>query len=429
MKKTKPISYKLMIIFLLPLLGLAQSKRETLETFDVDKSPVITLDVSHAQVVVTTWNKNKIEVKTTLSSETLSEKEASELFDVHEVKVLGNSNRVEVSSANNPGVRNFAFIQSPKPPKPPKPNAGSPRPPRPPMPPRPALEFDFDYLAFKEEGKAYLEKLKQQLNSTSFKEEMNNFRKEMMVWKDKFLKDSLKGFRSDLDSLKIYVKTFRDEAQDIFQDLKEDYENSISKSAVRKVIEIKVPKSARFEVDLRHSKLEADAMKDLTAHLRYSDFKLKDLSGENSEINMKYSTLRIDSADQLSLNLVYSKKVELGDVNKLNVKSKMSELSIKHLRDQGLINGSYGKLFIDAIDPDFSLIDIQLEKSTASLKLPENIDYRFYAKSSNSKFNLNTDLDLKMSKSFEDVIYTTTGQTNDAQILSLSANYSTVNLD
>ncbi|SDG75141.1 hypothetical protein [Psychroflexus sediminis] len=426
MKKTKRISYKLMIIFLLPLLGLAQSKRETLETFDVETNPVITLDVSHAEVVVTTWNKNKVEVKTTLSSETFGEKEASELFDVHEVKVLGNSNRVEVSSANNPGVRNFTFIQSPKPPKSPKPNMSSPRPP---MPPGPALEFDFDYLAFKEEGKAYLEKFKQQLNSTDFKDEMNNFRKEMMVWKDQFLKDSLMSFHSDLDSLKIYIKTFRDVAQDMFQDLKEDYGNSISESSVKKVIEIKVPQSARFEVDLRHSKLDADAMKDLTANLRYSDFKLKDLSGKNSEINMKYSTLRVDSADQLSLNLVYSKKVELGDVNKLNVRSKMSELSIKHLKDQGLINGSYGKLFIDKIDPDFFLIDIQLEKSTANLKLPKNTSYRFYAKSSNSKFNMNTDLDLKMSKSFEDVIYTSAGQTNDAQILSLSANYSTINLD
>lgn len=434
MKKTKLISYKLLlIIFFLPFFGISQSKRETIESFDVDKNPEIQLNLSHAEVIVTTWNKNRVEVKTTLSSETLSQQEAEELFEAHEIKVLGNSNRVEITSNSDmkTRARSFVFAQSPTPPRPPKPNAAALTPPAPPRPPHPPLQFDFDYEAFKEEGKAYLEKFKQQLDSTDFREEMKNFRNEMMKWKDQLAisKDSLLAYHTDLDSLKVYLKTFRSEAQDVFQRLREDSGRPSPRGSVKKVIEIKVPESARFEVDLRHSKLDADSMKNLSANLRYSEFKLQDLSGKNSEINMNYSSLFIDTAEQLSLNLVYSKTVKLGKVNELNVKSKMSELNIKYLRDQALIEGSYGKLAIEKIDSDFSLIDIHLEKSTARLKLPENIDYRFYAKSSNSKFNLNSDLDLKMSKSFEDVIYTSTAKTNDAQILSLSANYSTVNLD
>lgn len=434
MKKTRLISYKLLlIIFFLPFLGFSQSKRETIESFDVDKNPELKLNLSHSEVIVTTWNKNRVEVKTTLSSETLSGDEAENLFDAHEVRVLGNSNRVEVTSVagHKSRVRNFTFAQTPRSPKPPRPNASSPKPPRPPMPPRPAMEFDFDYEAFKEEGKAYLEKLRQQLDSSNFREEMKSFRDEMMKWKDQLMlsKDSLMAFHKDLDSLKIYVKSFRYEAREMFNDLKEDYENLSAKGSVKKVIEIKVPKSASFEVDLKHSKLNADVMKNLSANLRYSDFQLKDLLGENSEVQMNYSTLLIGSANKLSLNLLYSKKVELVQVNEVNVKSKMSNFKINHLKSQALIDGSYGELVINEIDTDFSLVDIQLEKSTASLKLPSNPNFNFYAKSSNSKFNMNSDLDFKMSKSFDDVIYTSTTKTDNSQTLSLSVNYSTVDLD
>ncbi len=434
MKKTKHISYKIVfMMFFLPLLGFSQSKRERTETFDMDKNPELMLDVSHAEIIVTTWNKSKVEVKTILSSETLSEKEASELFDAHEVKVLGNSNRVEITSnaGQKERARSFMFAQTRTPPKPPRPNANSPRPPIPPMPPKAPFQFNFDYETFKEEGKAYLEKFKEQLDSTNFREEMKNFRSEMLKLREHLAvsKDSLLNYHIDLDSLRVYVRTFRTEARDMLDKLKEDSGSQNPKGSIKKVIEIKVPKSTTFEVNLRHSKLDADSMKNLSAKLRYSDIKLGELLGEESEIHMNYSSLFIDSAEQLSLNLVYSKKAEIGNVNELNVKSKMSELAVGKLRGQALIKGSYGKLSIDEIDPDFFLIDIQLEKSTANLKLPKSVDYRFYAKSSNSKFNINSDLEFKMSKSFEDVIYTSTASKGESQIVSLSANYSTVNLE
>lgn len=446
MKRILNNSYKLLLLVLLvPFLGFAQSKRESIESFDVDKNPEIKLDLSHAQIIVSTWNKNKVEVKTTLTSENLNQEEVDEIFDANAVKVLGNSRRVEISS-NQESTLNESRVmvkRIPLPPSPPNPprvkgaptplkgkvstNSQGVPPPPPPSPPQAPLEFNFDYKAFKEDGKAYLEKFKEQMETSNFKEEMEEFKEAMLEWSNELASNKLNLIDYTIDTLNAIQKIYTFRMDSVFPNIK----GSVTKrtNQIQKVIEIKVPKSATFEVDLRHSKLNADVMKNLSAKLRYSDFQLKDLLGENSEVQMNYSTLLIGSANKLKLNLLYSKKVELVQVNEVNVKSKMSNFKINHLKSQALIDGSYGELVINEIDTDFSLVDIQLEKSRATLILPKTLSYKFYAKSSNSKFNMNSDLDFKMSKSFDDVIYTNSAKTDNSKTLSLSANYSTVDLN
>jgi hypothetical protein len=442
MKKINHISYKLLLLFvLIPVFAFAQSKRESIESFDVDKKPEIKLNVSHAQIIVSTWNKNRVEVKTTLQSETLNQTELDEIFEANQVKVLGNSKRVEISSAKSqePRMKGMVIRKTPTPPQPPTPPSsgrvkGAPSTlkrkastnaegvPSPPSPPTPPMQFNFDYEAFKEEGKAYIEKFKQQFDSTNFREEMQEFREVMLEWRNDLLserKDLLKG-RVNGDSTFVFVKRFQSSPGDSFY---------YSFKTIKKIIEIKVPKSASFEVDLKHSSLDAESMENLTADLKYSDLRIKSISGKTSEIKMNYSNLRVDRADQLKLDLVYSKEVNLGEVNDLKVKSKMSELNIGNLKNQAFIQGSYGELSINEIHPKFSLIDIQLEKSSANLKLPEDSNFNFYAKSSNSKFNMNSDLDFKMTKSFDDVIYTNSSSQSDTQRFSLNVDYSTITLN
>ena len=144
---------------------------------------------------------------------------------------------------------------------------------------------------------------------------------------------------------------------------------------------------------------------------------------------MSYSTLSINSAESLNLDIDYSKKVDLKKVDQLNVTSKMSELKIGSIQNQAIIKGTYGNINIDRIDDDFSLIDIHLEKSSANLKLPSDKNFRFYAKSSNSKIEVNSELDFSMTKSFDDVIYTNTNSKKSSQIFNITANYSNLKLN
>ncbi len=437
------ISYRFVLLLMLfPILGTSQSKREHTETFDMDKNPEIKLDLSHATIKVSTWNKNKVEVKATLTSDNLTQEEFDEIYEAYEIKVLGNSKRVEISSHSPQKsrikgmvIRKVASPLSPQTPPRVKGEdeslkgkaSSSLEDVSPPSPPEAPSFFNFDYEAFKEDGKAYLEKFKEQIQSSSFREEMEEFRETMLEWrrdvlhKRKELIDrGISGMAEINPDSIFFLKRFRSNSRDSL---------NISSKSIKKIIEIKVPKSATFDVDLMHSSLDAESMENLKANLRYSDMTVKTLSGEASELKLNYSNLEVNSADQLKLDLVFSKRVNINDVHDLHVKSKMSQLEVKNLKNQAFIQGSYGELTIHEIHPKFSLIDIQLEKSSANLKLPKTSNFNFYAKSSNSKFNMNSDLDLKMTKSFDNVIYTNSATKTDTQRLSLNVDYSTVTLN
>jgi len=91
----------LVILLLAPFLIFSQQKRVSTESFDVEKSPIIILDLSHSTVIIETWNKNRVEVKTTLTSKEEDKQALNEAFDASEIKVLGNSKRVEITSRKN----------------------------------------------------------------------------------------------------------------------------------------------------------------------------------------------------------------------------------------------------------------------------------------------------------------------------------------
>ena len=423
----------IVLLLLTPFLIFSQQKRVSTESFDVEKSPIIILDLSHSTVIIETWNKNRVEVKTTLTYDEEDKQALNEAFDASEIIVLGNSKRVEITSRKNRNAKpnGVGFFQTPVPPKPPK----SPNPPLPPKPPKPLLEIDFDYEAFKEQGREYLEKFKEQLDST-------NFRETMVVWRDelKNFRDDLKDIRNDQkdnrsfqDSLRQYAHVIRKNIKPWVEEFREGYQEAknswMMKQSVKRVIEIKVPKSAKFEMNLRHSKMEVSSLHNVDANLSYSGLQLDTATGQNSKIVMSYSTLSINSAESLNLDINYSKEVDLKKVDQLNVTSKMSELKIGSIQNQAIIKGTYGNLHIDRIDDDFSLIDIHLEKSSADLKLPSDKNFRFYAKSSNSKIQLNSEFDFKMTKSFEDVIYTNTTPKKTSQIFNITANYSNLKLN
>ncbi|EMY82264.1 hypothetical protein pgond44_03468 [Psychroflexus gondwanensis ACAM 44] len=423
----------LVLLLLAPFLIFSQQKRVSTESFDVEKSPIIILDLSHSTVIIETWNKNRVEVKTTLTYDEEDKQALNEAFDASEIIVLGNSKRVEITSRKNRNAKpnGVGFVQTPVPPKPPK----SPNPPLPPKPPKPLLEIDFDYEAFKEQGRDYLEKFKEQLDSTNLRETMLVWRDELKNFRDdlKDLRDDQKDNRSFQDSLRQYAHVIRKNIKPWVEEFREGYQEAknswMMKQSVKRVIEIKVPKSAKFEMNLRHSKMEVSSLHNVDANLSYSGLQLDTATGQNSKIVMSYSTLSIHSAESLNLDINYSKEVDLKKVDQLNVISKMSELKIGSIQNQAIIKGTYGNLHIDRVDDGFSLIDIYLEKSSADLKLPSDKNFRFYAKSSNSKIQLNSEFDFKMTKSFEDVIYTNTTPKKTSQIFNITANYSNLKLN
>jgi len=152
------------------------------------------------------------------------------------------------------------------------------------------------------------------------------------------------------------------------------------------------------------------------------------LTGHNNVITAKHSKVNIDEVESLNLSLLYSKKNRLGEVKRLILNSKTSNVSIDKILNEAIIEGSFGNLMVKSISEDFSLIDISLKNSEANLKLPE-VDYNFYVNSKSSQFNLKTELDFKTSKVFDAVIYQNPERLSTTKALNIKANYSTLNLN
>jgi hypothetical protein len=86
------------------VFGQKQSKSFS-ETFNVKKNAVVELNASRADVEVTTWNKNQVDVKATITIEGLPKDEAEKYLKDFNFKALGNSTRVEISAGGNSSFR------------------------------------------------------------------------------------------------------------------------------------------------------------------------------------------------------------------------------------------------------------------------------------------------------------------------------------
>jgi hypothetical protein len=86
------------------VFGQKQSKTYS-ETFNVKKNAVVEINASHADVEVTTWNKNQVDVKAVITIDGLSEEEAKKYLKDFNFKALGNSSRVEISAGGNTSFR------------------------------------------------------------------------------------------------------------------------------------------------------------------------------------------------------------------------------------------------------------------------------------------------------------------------------------
>jgi hypothetical protein len=175
--------------------------------------------------------------------------------------------------------------------------------------------------------------------------------------------------------------------------------------------------------------MEVSSLHNVDANLNYSGLQLDTTTGRSLKIMMSYLTLSSNSVESLNLDIDYSKKVDPKKVDHLNVISKMLELKIASIQNQAIIEGTYGSLNIDKIDDDFSLMDIHLEKSSANLKLLTDKNFRFYAKSSNSKIEVNLELDFSKTKSFDDIIHVNPNSKKSSRTSNIIANYSNLKLN
>ena len=93
----------LMLAF--PLIGWGQAQTKTYEeTFTVGDDAVLDINTSYADITFETWNKDQVEVTATITIEDASDEEAEAYFENNGIKILGNSERIEISTGGGGGL-------------------------------------------------------------------------------------------------------------------------------------------------------------------------------------------------------------------------------------------------------------------------------------------------------------------------------------
>ncbi|WP_282122242.1 hypothetical protein [Algibacter mikhailovii] len=350
------------------------------------------------------------------------------------------------------------------------------QPPMPPMPPLPELpelpegihKIKFDFEAYKKDGDKYLEEY-----SKAFEEEFGeDFAKKMEAWGEKFgeqwsenyelqLEDWAKSFEDKYDTeayaekmeawaekhaaqaerqaarieqqierehhrakaledKKIYII----EKNHLLKERHKEIEHMVhgkSNSRVKKTIKIKLPKSAKLKVDVRHGEIEfASTIDNLQADLAYTKFKAHSINGRTTSINASYSPINVAHWSLGELNLNYVKNVKLENVDQLVLNATSSNIEIENLRHTAVIDGNIGDLKIMHIDDAFSNLNIIIQNCNAVISLPK-LDHNLQYKGSYSKYS-HPDKTTKENKS-----NFSAGNPNSNKNIVVNAKYSTVN--
>lgn len=115
MKHILVFNRKLAVAFALLFSAILFAQDSYKESFSVTKDALVSLNVSYADVVFETWNKNTVEVEAFIEGANLSEKEKKEFFKNWNLEVLGNSKKVMITSKSGDvwdGLANANSIES-----------------------------------------------------------------------------------------------------------------------------------------------------------------------------------------------------------------------------------------------------------------------------------------------------------------------------
>jgi hypothetical protein len=442
---------KFSLCLLCVLSGYAQTTKTFKESFEVNKDVDVILNIDNAEITIETWNKNRVDVEATFSVDIEEEDLAKEILENTGFEALGNSRKVEITSATKSPrfmsnniyyeendveilTEDVKGIAPPSPPSPPSP----PLPPLPPLPPSiKNIDLDFDMERFNEEGKAYIIEFQEEIKEM-FKE--SNFKEEMQEWKEKFkeeieksgFKDSIKVMTYRLkEEMRPALREMREKLKEKRYDLQEDrklFKGLRANRKVKKKIIIKIPKDANLDLNVKRSQLKITSLNQIDANLNYSGLQIDELRGEACNITANYSDIDVTKAKALNLNLKYAKKVHIGEVNEFASVSKTSNLTIDRVNQKAVIEGSFGELTVNNISKDFTFIDINLKNSTAKLSLPDVV-YNFYINSKSSELEMANTLNYQVNEAFDSKIYQNKTAVSSTKTLNIKADYSIVDLN
>ena len=456
MNSKNPLLFRLLCMAALSTgLLQAQEKSKTFkETFNVGDDTVLELNTTHTNVEFETWDKNQVEIIATVELIDATDEEIAEYFKEDPVRIMGNSKAIQVStpkasfwssnfvwndSALEGVVTDLEDVVTRIEPlfldlEIPELEELSELPEVFINPPLPPLSFkQFDYEAYKKDGDKYLKEWTKEFRE-GFDEE---YEEKLKAWGKAFEKRAkerearLKKRTADLEKraveraekkaeyAKQKAKWAEKRAKKLNKNFKVYSDNSFfssddspnvfyllsdgksKKQKVKKTIKIKMPKSTRLKIDVKHGEIKlAATTKNINASLRYASLLANRIEGNQTNIEALYSPVEVTQWNYGQLKADYADHINLKEVDDLTLDATSSNISIDQLNKKAILSSNLGELVIHKVSKGFSDLDVEVNNGEFYCVIPKTAA-TFYINGTNSTISYPEVLQMEKTKSFD----------------------------
>jgi len=462
----------LLCLISIGVYGQKQSKTYK-EAFNVGDEAVLEINTSHTDIEFETWDKNEVVIEATIELSDISDEDAERYFEKNRVEIMGNSEKVEVSTgrghslftSNSFGNLDFHFempdidpivIEMPDMGEMPEIFEMEA------MPPLPPMHFhSFDHEAYKKDGEEYMKKWQKEFSKGFDKEyekkieewgrRMEERAERLEVLRQERAERSAKRVEERAERMKeVYerreemmakrakMRKHRDSTRFLFIDSDGNrsggsnifYFNSDGREGnieIKKTIKIKMPKSVKLKMKVRHGEVKlAENAKNLKATLSHARLFASTIEGDDTTIIASYSPVSVQNWNYGKLQADYSENINLKEVENLILKSTSSDITIDRLVTNLNANNSFGPIHIKSISKNFKDLDISLRNAELIFELPPTA-FEFYVNGTTSKLTAPAGLTLSKTKNGHVTVHKGYHiKTNSGKSIKINSQYSDV---
>ena len=420
------------------------------EKFKVNKDVFVQINVTNAEVDVSTWNKNEVSIQAVITVEGLAKKEAQKFLTGWKFEALGNKNKVAINANANRFVHfgkndfNFDFdmpdIVIPelnldiKIPEITIPEINIPE-----------INLNLDHIldeidsydfnegdkkrktfSYKANGKKNTVVIKSKRDWEKFKKSKDyklwrkDLEKQLKKAKLAVQKIDKKKIHEEIKRAKIAVQNINKEklkqnlaiAKKNIERMKvemaekykrggnviiiEDGKSRKKVKITRKII-VKVPRKATFKLNTRHSKVKLPKGK-VSGKVSYGTFNANEINGGDLQIH--FSPVDVNRVQESTLSLHNITDATIASVMNSKLSSNSSKLTIKSLENNVDLTNKFGKLLISDVLSTLSNFKLNLSFSEANVNLKNMKDKLRIAQANTNDIKKNTSRNFSLRGNF-----------------------------
>lgn len=486
MNMNQQILFKTLALTLLSTTGLfAQKESKTFkETFNVVDDAVVEINTTHTDIEFETWDKNQVEITAMVELEGASAEEAAEYFENTPFKMMGNSKEIEVSTSGRNSFPNrffnsqvefefdaesfiepfFLDIEIPE-----LAEIGE-WPEMAVVPPLPPMNFkQFDYDAYQKDGDKYMKEWTKQFRKEfdeDYKEKLEDWgkryekqakeRSERLEERIKERTKEMEKRAAELEKRSAERAKLMEERREKIEERREKMEEESEKRSlffsrdtddepsifyfssdgegkkykVKKTIKIKMPKSTRLKMNVKHGEVKlARTTNNINASLRYASLLASTIDGKQTDIRASYSPVIVQKWNYGQLKADYTEHVSLKQVGDLRLNATSSNVVIEQLNNRAIVVNDLGELVINSVSNNFSDIDVSVQNGEFRCEMPSG-PVSLYLNGTKSKIVYPLDLKMNRTNNFETVIHKGyKANNNSGKLITINSKYSEVVLE